>query len=111
MTEFVPGVIIATTTLYAGVATLALLVTIVWRFRITEEAAGLSPSGFADALRDRVVVGICVLLALRFVAAVVGLPPLAEVTTVAGLFFVAAAAQREAMRTVAYYSGPRGEPA
>jgi hypothetical protein len=109
MTEFVPAWITATTVLYFGVATLALLITTGWRLSASDGGARLSQFGLADALRDRAVVGICVLLAVRFVAAVAGLPPLAEMSTVAGLLFVAAAAQIETMKTVAHSSGPRGE--
>jgi len=111
MTEFVPGWIIATTTLYVGVATLALLITTGWRLSASDGGVRLSQSELADALRGRAVVVICVLLALRFVAAVAGLPPLAEVSTVAALLFVAAAAQREAMKTAASYSDSGGETA
>jgi len=111
MTEFVPEWITAATGLYFGLATLGLAITTGWRLWGSDRGAELSQFEFADALRDRTVVVICVLLALRFVAAVAALPPLAEVSTVAALLFVAAAAQREAMRTVAYYSGSRPDTA
>jgi hypothetical protein len=111
MTEFVPGWVVAITMVYVGVATLALLVTIVWRLRITEEAAGLSPSGFADAFRDREIVAVCVLLGVGAVAGVAGLNWLAEVAAVVGSLLVGAQAQLETVRAVAYYPGPRGETA
>jgi len=111
MTEFVPGWLVTITMVYVGVATLALLVTTAWRLRITEEGAGLSPSDFADAFRDREIVAICVLLGVGFAAAVAGLPRLAEVASVVGTLVVGATAQLETVRVVTYYSGSRPDTA